>query len=139
MASKMAAANAAAGYPPQGGAPQGGQGGYVSWEEINDGTMGGKNFGWPIAEGVSRNPDFANPIYTYGHGDGDGVGCAITGGTFFSPAQTNYPSQYRGGYFFMDFCSLINLFYINDDCCIDSFIVLDHPWIIIVLVYDDKF
>lgn len=31
VASKMAAANAAAGYPPQGGAPQGGQGGYVSW------------------------------------------------------------------------------------------------------------
>lgn len=34
VASKMAAANAAAGYPPQGGAPQGGQGGYVSWKIV---------------------------------------------------------------------------------------------------------
>jgi len=33
LASKMAAANAASGYPPQGGAPQGGQGGYPGQQQ----------------------------------------------------------------------------------------------------------
>src|SRR5690606_18267508 len=66
--------------------------GQVTWEEINDATEGGKNFGWPQAEGNSTNPDYTNPVYFYSHGGGDGKGCAITGGTFFNPDQTNYPS-----------------------------------------------
>lgn len=79
--------------------------GFERWEEVNDVTSGGKNFGWPLAEGMSTNTDFTNPVYTYAHGAGDGVGCAITGGTFFSPAKTNYPAQYKGGYFFLDYCN----------------------------------
>ncbi len=78
--------------------------GQVTWEEINDATLGGLNFGWPSAEGNSSNPAYTNPVYYYAHGSGDGVGCAITGGTFFNPATTNYPGSYYGKYFFLDFC-----------------------------------
>ncbi len=78
--------------------------GQSSWEEINNATTGGLNFGWPSAEGMSSNSLFTNPVYTYAHGTGSGVGCAITGGTFFSPTSTNYPSQYSGNYFFLDYC-----------------------------------
>ena len=68
-------------------------------EEINDATSGGKNFGWPQQEGYGDN-SFSNPLYVYDHGSG----CAITGGTFFNPSSTNYPSTYIGKYFFLDFC-----------------------------------
>jgi glucose/arabinose dehydrogenase len=78
--------------------------GQSTWEEINDATTGGKNFGWPTAEGTSTNAAFTNPIYKYPHSGGDVNGCAITGGTFFNPATTNYPSQYVGQYFFQDLC-----------------------------------
>ena len=69
--------------------------GQDTWEEINDATTGGKNFGWPATEGTfnpATYPNFTNPIYAYSHGSGDGKGCAITGGTFFYPGVTNYPS-----------------------------------------------
>ncbi|MEO8085647.1 MAG: PQQ-dependent sugar dehydrogenase [Bacteroidota bacterium] len=79
--------------------------GQSTWEEINNCTTGGHNYGWPTAEGVSANPNFTNPVYVYGHGSGGGVGCAITGGTFFNPPSSNYPSQYTGKYFYHDYCS----------------------------------
>ena len=82
--------------------------GQVTWEEINDATTGGKNFGWPATEGTfnpATYPNFTNPIYAYSHGSGDGKGCAITGGTFFYPEVTNYPSTYWGKYFFQDLCN----------------------------------
>ena len=82
--------------------------GQSTWEEINDATVGGKNFGWPTTEGMfspSAYPLFTNPIYVYGRGSGDGLGCALTGGTYFNPSSTNYPSAYYGKYFIHDFCS----------------------------------
>lgn len=79
--------------------------GQDAWEEINDATAGGKNFGWPAAEGYSADSDFANPVYVYPNGEGDGNGCAITGGVFFNPASTNYPAAYRGTFFFQDYCN----------------------------------
>ncbi len=82
--------------------------GQVTWEEINDATTGGRNFGWPTTEGTfnpATYPNFTNPIYAYPHGGGDGNGCAITGGTFFYPTITNYPSTYWGKYFFQDLCN----------------------------------
>jgi glucose/arabinose dehydrogenase len=78
--------------------------GQVTWEEINDASEAGKNFGWPSAEGMSTNPSFTNPVYAYPHGSGDGSGCAITGGTFFNPEATTYPGTYYGKYFFQDLC-----------------------------------
>ncbi len=75
-----------------------------SWEEIDEATTSGLNFGWPNAEGTSTNPSYTNPVYTYAHGTGTFLGCAITGGAFFSPSSTNYPATYNGKYFFMDYC-----------------------------------
>jgi glucose/arabinose dehydrogenase len=82
--------------------------GQGTWEEINDATAGGKNFGWPTTEGnfdVLIHPSLTPPIYSYPHGTGDGKGCAITGGTFFFPSHTNYPSDYFDRYFFQDLCN----------------------------------
>jgi glucose/arabinose dehydrogenase len=86
--------------------------GQSSWEEVNDATASGKNFGWPMREGYST--DFDSPIYAYGRGSSDGVGCSIAGGTFFNPTTTNWPAQYVGKYFFLDYCSSwINYLTIN--------------------------
>ncbi len=74
-------------------------------EEINDATTGGRNFGWPTAEGTSTNPNFTNPVYAYLHTGTAPTGCAITGGTFFNPQFTTYPATYMGSYFFQDYCS----------------------------------
>lgn len=78
--------------------------GFNAWEEINDATSPGKNYGWPAAEGNSSNPAYTNAVYAYEHGRNDEFGCAITGGTFFNPPQTNYPAAYAGRYFFQDYC-----------------------------------
>jgi glucose/arabinose dehydrogenase len=79
--------------------------GQVTWEEIDDATTGGANFGWPNAEGNSTNTAYKNPVYAYQHGSGDGRGCAITGGTFFNPTTTTYPSSFVGKYFYQDLCN----------------------------------
>ncbi len=78
--------------------------GQNTWEEIDDATVSGLNFGWPNAEGNSTNTAYTNPVYTYMHGTGSNLGCAITGGTFFNPASTNYPASYAGKYFYIDYC-----------------------------------
>lgn len=79
--------------------------GQNTWEEINDATTNGLNFGWPTAEGTSSNSSFTNPVYAYAHGTGDGVGCAITGGVFYNPITPRYPSSFVGKYFFQDYCN----------------------------------
>ncbi len=82
--------------------------GQVTWEEINDASAAGRNFGWPTTEGTfnaSSYPNLTNPIYAYSHGGGDGKGCAIAGGIFFNPSVTNYPAAYWGRYFFQDYCN----------------------------------
>lgn len=78
--------------------------GQSAWEEIDDASTGGLNFGWPMNEGIVAGTSYTNPIYAYGRGTADGVGCAITGGVFFNPPTTTYPAQYYGKYFFMDLC-----------------------------------
>lgn len=78
--------------------------GQDTWEEINDG-IAGSNYGWPNNEGPTSNPNFRAPLFSYGHGSGDTVGCAITGGTFYNPTVNQFPSEYVGQYFFADFCS----------------------------------
>lgn len=84
--------------------------GNATWEEINDATVGGRNFGWPSKEGMctSSCTGFTNPVYVYATNRGDpppnGQGCAINGGTFFNGAISNYPATYAGKYFFLDYC-----------------------------------
>jgi len=79
--------------------------GQNAWEEINDASVGGRNFGWPATEGPTTNPSFTSPLYAYNHNTGTPTGCAITGGNYFNPANTNYPSTYVGKFFFQDYCS----------------------------------
>ena len=83
--------------------------GFETMQEIDDATKGGQNYGWPLEEGLVPNAQFTKPIYTYKRvtatGNTDSTGCAITGGVFFEPRTTNYPQEYVGKYFFMDYCS----------------------------------
>jgi glucose/arabinose dehydrogenase len=74
-----------------------------TWEEINRGATGA-NYGWPVHEGVAKDPPFVDPIFAYGHGSTDTTGCAITGGTFYNPTTALFPPEYVGDYFFADFC-----------------------------------
>jgi glucose/arabinose dehydrogenase len=81
-----------------------------TWEEIDDG-IAGSNYGWPETEGPTSNPSYRSPIYWYGHGTGNFLGCAITGGTFYNPAVMQFPGNYAGVYFFADYCGdWINVF-----------------------------
>jgi glucose/arabinose dehydrogenase len=80
--------------------------GQNSIEEIDDG-IAGSNYGWPNVEGNNGSPPaspgtYRAPIYTYAHGGGALEGFAITGGTFYSPATQQFPSQFAGDYFFAD-------------------------------------
>jgi glucose/arabinose dehydrogenase len=78
--------------------------GQSTFEEINDG-IGGSNYGWPTTEGPTNLPQFRSPLFSYGHGTGATVGCAIAGGTFYNPQIIQFPSSYLGKYFFADLCS----------------------------------
>lgn len=84
--------------------------GNATWEEINDATTGGKNFGWPDKEGMCTSgcTGYTNPIYVYATNRNDpppnGQGCAINGGTFFNGGISNWPATYNGKYFFLDYC-----------------------------------
>jgi glucose/arabinose dehydrogenase len=73
------------------------------WEEVNDG-IAGANYGWPTTEGPTTDTRFRTPIHWYGHGPGDTLGCAITGGAFYNPATPQFPADYTGDYFFADYC-----------------------------------
>ena len=70
-------------------------------EEINDG-LAGANYGWPTCEGncSPANPSFRDPFYRYLRTPAANV---ITGGTFYNPDLTNFPTQFVGKYFFTDY------------------------------------
>ncbi len=78
--------------------------GESAWEEINDG-IAGSNYGWPTVEGPTNNPSFRSPLFAYNHSVSPTTGCAITGGTFYNPPATQFPSSFVGKYFFADLCS----------------------------------
>jgi glucose/arabinose dehydrogenase len=78
--------------------------GQSSWEEINDG-ISGSNYGWPTTEGPTTQAGIRAPLFAYPHGSGSTAGCAITGGTFYNPANVQFPSSYVGRYFFADYCN----------------------------------
>jgi glucose/arabinose dehydrogenase len=67
-----------------------------TWEEVNRLVKGG-NYGWPLAEGMSSDPSFVNPLFTYNHND---AGAAVVGGTFYSGGT--FPASYSGQYFIAD-------------------------------------
>lgn len=74
------------------------------WEEINEG-IAGANYGWPDTEGPTTDSRFVAPLHAYGHGTGEALGCAITGGALYNPPRVRFPSSYVGRYFFADYCS----------------------------------
>ncbi|NJM26732.1 MAG: hypothetical protein HC859_15890, partial [Bacteroidia bacterium] len=82
-----------------------------AFEEVNE-VQAGKNYGWPIIEGMrtTQTPpaNYMDPVYAYPHGNGLGAGCAIVGSSFYSfnsyPA-TSFPAAYRGRYYFADYCN----------------------------------
>jgi len=75
--------------------------GQNTWEEINEGRAGA-NYGWPDTEGPTTNSAFDSPRHAYEHSDGV---CAITGGAFYTPLTTQFPTEHAGDYFFADFCA----------------------------------
>jgi glucose/arabinose dehydrogenase len=75
--------------------------GQNTWEEINEG-LAGANYGWPTSEGPTTDSRFEGPRYAYAHSGG---ACAITGGAFYAPLTTHFPSEYFTDYFFADFCA----------------------------------
>lgn len=68
-----------------------------AFEEINIGASGA-NYGWPLVEGPSTNPDFVAPVYTYDHSTGGG---AVVAGVFYT--GTKFPGKYRNLLFFTDY------------------------------------
>lgn len=86
--------------------------GEQTWEEINE-LKPGANYGWPRYEGFQGGSNFEKPVFAYKHDDLPRTphatsGCAITGGTFYHPpasASTPFPDEYKGDYFFADFCN----------------------------------
>ncbi|HEV8541396.1 MAG TPA: PQQ-dependent sugar dehydrogenase [Verrucomicrobiae bacterium] len=85
--------------------------GESSWEEVNE-ILPGLNYGWPLAEGVSKvaegmstNTAFKNPLYTYP----PVIGRCIVGAAFYLRSSTNqaglFPEKWRGKYFFGDWAA----------------------------------
>lgn len=75
-----------------------------SWEEINDASEPGRNFGWPLFEGSSNGGDgLTDPVYTYYHTKPftSTTGSSITGGAFYVNSEV-YPEKYHNKYFFID-------------------------------------
>jgi glucose/arabinose dehydrogenase len=74
-----------------------------TWEEVNNGVAGA-NYGWPTYEGPESDPNFGTPpIFAYSHsGAGNDGGNVISGGTFYRPVVSAFPSQYTGDYFFAE-------------------------------------
>lgn len=70
------------------------------YEEVNEGKKGA-DYGWPVAEGPVGQAPFADPLHAYAHDDG----CAITGGAFYAPAKPLLGTEWRDGYFFLDYCA----------------------------------
>jgi len=85
--------------------------GQDTWEEINLAAPGA-NYGWPGSEGPDHvTAGITGPLFTYKHsaasppGSGPGgffVGQCIAGGAFY-PTTGNFPTAYRGSYFFADY------------------------------------
>lgn len=78
--------------------------GNVDYEEVNE-YIPGKNYGWHHVEGwLNGNPapdtNYMDPLHVYDHQ----YGCAIVGATFYEPLINQFPAEYFGKYFFLEYC-----------------------------------
>ncbi|MEM6315815.1 MAG: PQQ-dependent sugar dehydrogenase, partial [Planctomycetota bacterium] len=72
------------------------------YEESNEVTAPGQNFGWPIHEGPVNQPGFTDPLYAYAHVNGGSA--SITGGTFYrGTGASAFPPEYEGDLFLADY------------------------------------
>ena len=88
--------------------------GWNTWEELNSAPPRA-NLGWPCYEGDARQSGYETkpicqtlysqgtsgvkkPLFAYSHNTG---AAAVTGGTFYTGTQ--FPSEYRGDYFYGDY------------------------------------
>jgi glucose/arabinose dehydrogenase len=74
----------------------GGNDNSTSKEEVELGVAGA-NYGWPNCEGSCGAP-YTDPIYSYPHSGRD---ACVTGGFVYHGSQ--FPSAYKGAYFFADY------------------------------------
>ena len=76
---------------------------------LGSGTGSGSACGFAFSATSSPDPslqNYQNPVFSYLHsGDPDTAGCSLTGGTFYDPTTTGFPSPYQNDYFYADFCS----------------------------------
>jgi hypothetical protein len=86
--------------------------GHVTWEEVNEITMGGENLGWPWLEGNQpflscdgTPPALAPPITTWSHAEGAASIMSI--GRYRNPigGVHNFGPTYEGDYFYSDYFS----------------------------------
>ncbi len=80
--------------------------GNQEFEEVNE-LLPAANYGWNSVEGHLMGPPpdsrYVDPLYVYDHSDE--VHCAIVGAAFYEPENINFPPEYHGKYFFMDYCA----------------------------------
>lgn len=86
--------------------------GEKAYEELNDATQKGLNFGWPNSEGPTQQAGHMSPVGGYvngftAYGDYNRGDCAIIGATFYNPPSGSqfFPADYLGNYFYGDHCS----------------------------------
>jgi glucose/arabinose dehydrogenase len=73
--------------------------GKSSFDEINE-IKAGRNYGWPLAEGMSDNERFTNPTHAYP----PAIGRCICGSMFY-PSSGDFPDPWKGKLFFVDWAS----------------------------------
>ena len=77
-------------------------------EEIDE-VQAGKNYGWPLIEGMRTNEvapaNYQDPLYAYLHGFTPFTGCAVVGAAFYNPTVNQFPNQYVGQFFYADYCN----------------------------------
>ncbi len=87
--------------------------GDAGYEEINEATQSGLNFGWPNSEGPTSLGGINGPLGGYVNGFAANGGqynvgdCAVVGAAFYYPpaGKQQFPSNYLGKYFYGDHCS----------------------------------